>query len=93
MAVWDEYFSDWDFIVSLFPEGWQEKFHELKVLKFGRKFTGENKESDLLRLIFLHLAGGLSLRTTVLPSYSFVTSLISIILFAIINPLLKSGRA
>ena len=42
MAVWDEYFSDWDFIVSLFPEGWQEKFHELKVLKFGRKFTGEN---------------------------------------------------
>ena len=65
MAVWDEYFSDWDFIVSLFPEGWQEKFHELKVLKFGRKFTGENKESDLLRLIFLHLAGGLSLRTTV----------------------------
>ena len=33
--------------------------------KFGRKFTGENKESDLLRLIFLHLAGELSLRTTV----------------------------
>ena len=65
MAVWDEYFSDWDFIVSLLPESWKEKFKELKVLKFGRKFSGENKESDLLRLIFMHLAGGISLRTTV----------------------------
>jgi len=65
MAIWDEYFTDWDFIVSLLPENWKQKFQELKVLKFGRKFSGENKESDLLRLIFMHLACGTSLRTTV----------------------------
>jgi len=65
MTTWDEYFTDWDFIVSLLPENWKQKFQELKVLKFGRKFSGENKESDLLRLIFMHLACGTSLRATV----------------------------
>lgn len=65
MAVWDDHFSDWDFIVSLFPAGWLAKFKELKVLKFGRKFTGPNKEADLLRVVFMHLACGFSLRTTV----------------------------
>ena len=24
MAVWDDYFSDWNFIVSLLPESWRE---------------------------------------------------------------------
>lgn len=65
MTVFDEYFSDWEFIVSLLPEGWREKFREYKVLKFGRKFRGPEKESDLLRVIFMHLVCGFSLRTTV----------------------------
>lgn len=65
MAIWDDYFTDWDFIVSLFPSDWKQKFEEFKVLKFGRKFSEDSKESDLLRVIFLHLACGISLRTTV----------------------------
>ena len=65
MTAWDEYFSDWEFIVSLFPVGWRDKFKEYKVLKFGRKFSGPDKEGDLLRVIFMHLACGFSLRTTV----------------------------
>ncbi|OHB56972.1 MAG: hypothetical protein A2Y12_20770 [Planctomycetes bacterium GWF2_42_9] len=59
-----EYFSDWDFVMSLMPSGWKEKFKELKVLKFGRKFTGADKESKLLRVLMLHLGTGASLRET-----------------------------
>lgn len=60
----NEFFSDWDFFLSLLPEGWQEKMTELKLLKFGRKFTGKEKEAKLLRVLFIHLGEGLSLRTT-----------------------------
>ncbi len=82
MAAWDEYFSDWDFIVSLLPENWKAKFKELKVLKFGRKFSGENKESDLLRLIFMHLASGISLRTTVAEAReSGIVDIVDVTLF------------
>ncbi|MEG1980856.1 MAG: hypothetical protein RR060_09000, partial [Victivallaceae bacterium] len=64
MEFWNTYFSDWEFIVSLLPHDWKDKFRELKVLKFGRKFSGPEKESDLLRVIFMHLACGYSLRST-----------------------------
>ncbi len=82
MSIWDEYFSDWDFIVSLLPDGWQETFKDLKVLKFGRKFTGPNKEADLLRVIFMHLACGFSLRTTVAEAKaSGIVDIVDVTLF------------
>jgi hypothetical protein len=59
-----EYFSDWEFVLSLMPPGWKEKFQELKVLKFGRKFTGTDKEAKLLRVLMMHLGTGASLRET-----------------------------
>ena len=60
----NEFLSDWDFVLSLLPSGWQQKFRELKLLKFGRKFSGENKEARLLQVLLMHLADGLSLRST-----------------------------
>lgn len=60
----NEFLSDWEFILSYLPEGWQQKFSELKLLKFGRKFSGEDKEIRLLRVLLMHLADGLSLRST-----------------------------
>ena len=60
----NEYFTDWEFVLSLLPEGWQVKVREYKLMKFGRKFSGEQKESDLLRVLMMHLADGLSLRST-----------------------------
>lgn len=60
----NEYLSDWDFVLSFLPEGWRDKFAELKLLKFGRKFSGKEKEERLFRVLMMHLADGLSLRTT-----------------------------
>jgi len=60
----NKFLSDWEFVLSFLPEGWQQKFAELKLLKFGRKFSGEDKEIRLFRVLMMHLADGLSLRTT-----------------------------
>lgn len=60
----NEFLSDWEFVLSFLPEGWQQKFSELKLLKFGRKFSGEDKEIRLFRVLMMHLADGLSLRST-----------------------------
>jgi hypothetical protein len=60
----NECLSDWDTVLSFLPENWQDKFKELGVLKFGRKFSGNDKESRLLRVLFMHLADGMSLRVT-----------------------------
>ena len=56
--------SDWNLVLSYLPENWQLKFRELGALKFGRKFSGDDKESRLLRVLFMHLADGMSLRVT-----------------------------
>ena len=56
--------SDWDFILSALPDGWQKAFREKKILKFGRKFGGPAPEETFLRVMFMHLACGYSFRTT-----------------------------
>lgn len=62
--MWQEHFSDWEYVLSLLPSGWKEQIYRLGLLKFGRKFSGENKESVLLRVLLLHLVTGVSLRET-----------------------------
>lgn len=62
--MWQEYFSDWEFVLSLMPAGWKEQVYNLGLLKFGRKFVGKSKEESLLRVLLLHLVTGASLRET-----------------------------
>ena len=57
--------SDWDFILSLLPDGWKKTFKEMQILKFGRKFGGPHSEEKFLRVMFMHLGCGYSFRTTV----------------------------
>ena len=53
--------EDWDVLVSLLPENWQEEAEKTKALKGLRK----NKSvGDLLRTLLIHLACGYSLRET-----------------------------
>ena len=56
--------SDWNFILSSLPDGWENAFREMEILKFGRKFGGTNPAGDFLRVMFMHLACGYSFRTT-----------------------------
>lgn len=62
--MFDEYFSDWDYVLSFFPSGWEDKLRELGALKFGRKFSGKDGSGKLLRALFIHLCSGCSLRET-----------------------------
>jgi len=59
-----EFSSDWEYILSLLPQDWRNKFNELQVLKFGRKFNGPDKEALFLRIMLMHLACGYSFRMT-----------------------------
>ena len=55
--------EDWILIVSLLPEGWQDKARELKAL---RRTRGVADAGTLLRVMFIHLAQGCGLRMTAL---------------------------
>jgi hypothetical protein len=54
--------ADWDIVKSLLPPDWEAGARQCGALRRGRNI--KNAET-LLRLIFLHVAGGLSLRQTV----------------------------
>lgn len=54
--------EDWRVLVSLLPANWREKARETGSLKGLRKCKSEE---DLLRTLLIHLAGGYSLRETV----------------------------
>ncbi len=54
--------EDWNILVSMFPIGWREKAKETGALRGLRKCKSEE---DLLRTLLIHLAGGFSLRETV----------------------------
>ena len=86
--IHSELFGDWDYVLSLLPEGWQEKIHELKLLKVGHKFSGNDAESMLLRVLFIHLATGLSLRET--SAYCKASGLVSVSDVAILKRLRNS---
>jgi len=59
----DEVFSsDWDIVKRLLPEDWEASARQCGALRRSRNVS--NAET-LLRLILLHVAGGLSLRQTV----------------------------
>lgn len=53
--------NDWTVLTTFLPSGWQEKAKETGALLRCRKFA--NPE-DLLRVLFIHLAEGSSLRVT-----------------------------
>lgn len=53
--------SDWEVLLSFFPEGWQSKAKELGALRRCRKFT---EPEALVRTLLIHLADGCSLRET-----------------------------
>jgi hypothetical protein len=54
--------SDWDIVKGLLPGGWEEGARQCGAL---RRCRNVDSAETLLRLIFLHVAGGLSLRQTV----------------------------
>ena len=53
--------QDWPFLVTFFPNGWQQKAKELGALLRCRKFPDAE---SLLRTLLIHLADGCSLRET-----------------------------
>lgn len=86
--MWEQYFSDWDFILSLLPSDWTKQVHHLGMLKGGHKFSGTDGESKLLRTLLIHLAGGLSLRET--SAYCQASNLVDVSDVAILKRLRKS---
>jgi hypothetical protein len=55
--------SDWDVVVRLLPANWASEARELKAL---RRTRGIADAETLLRVLLIHLAGGCSLKETVL---------------------------
>lgn len=53
--------QDWPYLVTFFPNGWQQRAKELGALLRCRKFTDAE---SLLRTLLIHLADGCSLRET-----------------------------
>jgi len=53
--------ENWDTLKQFFPQNWNEKLKELKVITRERKISPET----LVRLLFIHLADSCSLRETV----------------------------
>lgn len=53
--------NDWEIIESFLPKGWREKGRELWAVRRCRKFSSPD---ELLRVLFIHLAEGCSLRET-----------------------------
>ncbi len=56
--------SNWEYLKTLFPTGWEDKMKELGLLKYGRKFSGKDGASNLFRILLIHLGGNISLRST-----------------------------
>lgn len=59
---WLDEEDDWQVLMQFLPAGWQAEAKELGALKRCRKFAGAEA---LLRILLIHLAGGCSLRETV----------------------------
>jgi len=65
--------DDWEILLRLLPAGWEEKALELGALSRRRKI---DSASTLLRVLMIHLASGMSLRTT--TAYAHEAKLCSI---------------
>ena len=53
--------SDWEIVLRMLPQGWQDKARELGALRRCREFRDA---ATLLRVLLIHLAEGCSLRET-----------------------------
>lgn len=53
--------DDWEIVLGLLPQGWQDKARELGALRRCREFQDA---ATLLRVLLIHLAEGCSLRET-----------------------------
>jgi hypothetical protein len=60
--------SDWDIVKQLLPSDWEASARQCGALRRSRKV---DSAETLLRLILLHVAGGLSLRQTVVRAEAF----------------------
>ena len=60
--------NDWDIVKGLLPSDWQSSARQCGALRRSRKV---DSAETLLRLILLHVAGGLSLRQTVVRAEAF----------------------
>jgi hypothetical protein len=60
--------QDWDLVKRMLPSDWQESARQCGALRRSRNVDGAE---TLLRLILLHVAGGLSLRQTVARAEAF----------------------
>jgi len=79
--------SDFAYLLTLLPEGWQEKAKELGALRRRREIPDAE---TLLRLLLIHLAEGVSLRqTAVLASQSKIAHVSDV---AIMDRLKQSGE-
>ncbi|MDR3568393.1 MAG: transposase [Syntrophobacteraceae bacterium] len=65
--------DDWEIVLRFLPAGWEEKALELGALSRRRKI---DSAKTLLRVLMIHLASGMSLRTT--SAYAHEANLCSI---------------
>ena len=79
--------EDWDVLTSFFPEGWEDKAFETGALLRRRKI---DSPKTLLRLLLIHLADGMSLRTT--SAYAREANLCDINDAALLHRLRSSGE-
>lgn len=82
--------DNWEYLKSFFPSDWQPMLKELGVLKFGKKFSGEEGPSRLVRSLLIHLAGNHSLRTTC--ALAKEGGIVDVSDVALLKRLKKSGR-
>ncbi len=81
---------NWDYLQTFLPTGWVEKMKELGMLKYGRKFAGEEGAVNLLRTLLIHLASNISLRST--STLAKQGGIVDISDVALLKRLKKSGE-
>lgn len=79
--------DEWPVLKRFLPEGWEEKAFKLGALKRKKKIGSAD---TLLRVLFIHLADGKSLRTT--AAYAHEAGLCSVNDVAILHRLKKSSE-
>jgi hypothetical protein len=79
--------DEWPVLKRFLPEGWEEKAFKLGALKRKRKIESAD---TLLRVLFIHLATGKSLRTT--AAYAHEAGLCSVNDVALLHRLKASNE-
>ncbi len=79
--------DEWPVLTQFLPEGWEEKAFKLGALKRKRKIGAPD---TLLRVLFIHLADGKSLRTT--AAYAHEAGLCSVNDVALLHRLRASSE-